>query len=65
MVQSRLLNFKSVRLIQWLSYNVDPPRHEEFLQSPATKSLWLCKSQVYLKEGFSLLISVYISSVCS
>jgi hypothetical protein len=35
----------------WMEDGVSPTQHELFLMSPATKYLWLCKSQLRLRDG--------------
>ncbi len=38
-------------VLVWLGASIQPEQHELFLSSPATKALWLCKSQLQLRDG--------------
>ena len=38
-------------VIKWLKEGIVPPTYELHLQSPTTKSLWLCRNQLHLKCG--------------
>ena len=37
-------------IIKWLSEKENPSSHKLYLQSPATKHLWLCKDQLQFKD---------------
>ena len=38
-------------LLEWLESEQGPEQHQLFLSSPAVKSLWSCKSQLFLRDG--------------
>lgn len=48
--QNQELDSDLAPILKWLTEDYTPTEHELFLQSPATKHLWLCRKQLLLKN---------------